>query len=83
MNNLDYWIGGSDLNAEGKWEYVNGKPMKMGTPFWAISMHGGQEPNDLNDENCLLIYKRDFYFFNDDQCDRLKAAICQHKPSIV
>ena len=58
------WIGGSDRNVEGSWEWTDGTPMDYF--HWAKN-----EPNDdvhPEDEDCLEIKKLPFPGWNDYPC---------------
>ncbi|MDK2413736.1 hypothetical protein QHH03_32080, partial [Aphanizomenon sp. 202] len=53
-----FWIGGSDIEAEGNWTWVDDSGIAPGTPFWAL--HSGlfgwsHEPSGGTSENCLAL----------------------------
>merc|ERR1712002_585017 len=68
----NYWIDGSDSEQEGHFVYLDGTPMKMGTPFW-----DNVEPNGGTRENCVELRSQVRYFMNDDSCGATKKVICE------
>nr|AFF59978.1 C-type lectin [Eriocheir sinensis] len=69
----DLWLGGSDSNTEGAWEFLNGDPVPMGIPFW----HPIQPDGD-NIEN-KLVFAHNGYFADAHEDDKL-GYICQYTP---
>ncbi|XP_035689154.1 macrophage mannose receptor 1-like [Branchiostoma floridae] len=69
-------FGLADRRQEGVWEWVDGTPLG-GYSAW---MPG--EPNNDNDEDCVLYYDRktnDGKTWNDDKCSSAKKFICEVK----
>ncbi|XP_078614388.1 uncharacterized protein LOC144883667 [Branchiostoma floridae x Branchiostoma japonicum] len=66
-----FWFGLADRRKEGVWEWVDG------TPLGGYSAWGPGEPNNDNDEDCVLYY--DGKTWNDDKCSSAKKFICEVK----
>ena len=64
------WIGATDSVHEGKWIWVDGKPVKR--TYWN---HG--EPNGKRRENCLQRYGSGNW--NDNSCNSKLPFLCQKK----
>ncbi|XP_055969221.1 CD209 antigen-like protein 2 [Sorex fumeus] len=65
------WIGLSDLQNEGSWQWVDGTPLELS--FWKPG-----EPNNDGDEDCVELYNDGW---NDDKCSKEKVWICE-KPTV-
>ena len=46
-----------------------------------IRQWGRGEPNDINTENCVHIYKRKNFYFNDEKCRNKIWFICERLDS--
>ncbi|XP_035692582.1 macrophage mannose receptor 1-like [Branchiostoma floridae] len=66
-----FWFGLADRRQEGVWEWVDG------TPLEGYSAWGPGEPNNNNDEDCVLYY--DGKTWNDEKCSSAKKFICELK----
>lgn len=33
---IHFWLGGSDVNKNGEYIWITGRPMPMGSPFWGV-----------------------------------------------
>ncbi|XP_047496165.1 C-type lectin domain family 4 member D-like [Penaeus chinensis] len=79
----DYWVGANDTETEGEWAWLNGTPVRMGTPFWALYSDYGndykQEPTSSGSDSgdCAFMDKSRFLYLDDGDCGSAKAAICQ------
>jgi len=81
----DLWLGGSDLEAEGVWKWVDGTeiPMSLQDANWAVG-----EPNNAygGTQHCLAKYfrgSRNFImqrFWDDAVCTAKKQFICTFDP---
>ena len=65
------WIGATDSVHEGKWIWVDGKPVKR--TYWG----GHGEPNGKRNENCLQYNRFGPGTWNDVNCDTKLAFLCQ------
>ncbi|XP_064098413.1 uncharacterized protein LOC135209630 isoform X2 [Macrobrachium nipponense] len=78
-----YWIGGRGMVHNSKWEWSSGSAVHMGTPLWALNGSSPgqyeQEPVDFYKslENCGYLDFERFHYMDDDDCNEIKAAICQ------
>ncbi|XP_068230235.1 C-type mannose receptor 2-like [Palaemon carinicauda] len=75
---MDLWMGGSDLRMEDDWVWEDNSKVPMGTPFWGQETRGMQEPAGGLYENCLSLSSSDFFYFHDDECQRMKGVVCQY-----
>ncbi|KAK3870463.1 hypothetical protein Pcinc_024312, partial [Petrolisthes cinctipes] len=71
------YIGGSDIMEEGKWVWLDGTSITMGTPFWGNEEMEGQEPMGYTIQNCLVLSNGDYFLFHDFGCDNEIGAICE------
>ncbi|KAJ8307524.1 hypothetical protein KUTeg_015608 [Tegillarca granosa] len=74
--NADYWIGGTDIEVEGEWEWITNKQRFTYTD-WAPA-----EPNNIvkdgMSEGCALMSSAQQFKWNDDNCATYKANfICE------
>ncbi|XP_063596070.1 C-type lectin domain family 17, member A-like [Penaeus indicus] len=67
---VDYWLGGYDVLEEGKWQWLNGRDVPMGVPFWYPG-----EPSGTLGEDFLAFTKEGF--FADQNEDALLHYACQ------
>nr|XP_045588190.1 ladderlectin-like [Procambarus clarkii] len=75
---LSYWVSGRDEGHEGSYFWTDGTQVKMGTPFWGDGINDNiQEPDGGTDQNCMLMYQEDHYFFFDAPCNNSYAVICE------
>jgi hypothetical protein len=65
------WIGGSDLQNEGAWIWEHSKARIV------FSNWGQNEPNGNRRENCLHLYKRKDWVWNDTICRLKMGFICE------
>ncbi|XP_057177781.1 CD209 antigen-like protein B isoform X1 [Triplophysa rosa] len=61
------WIGLSDSDEEGRWEWVDGSTLTYS--FWGL-----REPNGGTRENCVESYRSGW---NDNSCNKIKKWICE------
>ncbi|XP_063589313.1 natural killer cells antigen CD94-like [Penaeus indicus] len=86
LSDHDYWVGANDTETEGEWAWLNGTPVRMGTPLWALYRYSSsdyeQEPtsSDSSSSDCAFMDKSRFLYLEDGDCDSTKAAICQLPP---
>nr|XP_027231144.1 uncharacterized protein LOC113822815 isoform X2 [Penaeus vannamei] len=84
----DYWVGANDTETEGEWAWLDGTPVRMGTPLWALYRYSSndyeQEPTTSSSSSSSgrlrFLDKTRFLFMDDGDCDSAKAAICQLLP---
>ncbi|KAG7177914.1 macrophage mannose receptor 1-like isoform X1 [Homarus americanus] len=72
------YIGGSDSKKEGDWRWLDGTPVRMGTPFWGAQGSSPQEPQGGTSQNCSSLINTDHFFLHDLECDSLVGVICEH-----
>jgi len=65
------WIGASDRNREGTWEWVTGE--RFGFTNWYRN-----QPSYKRDEDCLQFNYYEKGAWSDEDCDLDKSFICQH-----
>uniref|UniRef100_A0A2I3HPY6 CD209 molecule n=1 Tax=Nomascus leucogenys TaxID=61853 RepID=A0A2I3HPY6_NOMLE len=64
------WMGLSDLNQEGTWQWVDGSPL---SPSFKQYWNRG-EPNNIGEEDCAEFSGNGW---NDDKCNLAKFWICK------
>uniref|UniRef100_A0A8C3WUH0 C-type lectin domain-containing protein n=1 Tax=Catagonus wagneri TaxID=51154 RepID=A0A8C3WUH0_9CETA len=69
-HNKATWIGLSDNNNEGSWQWVDNSPLQLS--FWQKG-----EPNNQGDEDCAELHN---HGWNDNRCTAENVWICE-KPS--
>ncbi|CAL4221108.1 unnamed protein product [Meganyctiphanes norvegica] len=73
----NYWVGGSDAAEEGTWVWMDGTPVKMGSPFWGYETAGGIQKPDQGDQGNCMILMEDYHFLAaDHMCEDGNAGIC-------
>ncbi|XP_076863865.1 CD209 antigen-like protein C [Brachyhypopomus gauderio] len=83
--NETHWIGLNDLETEGKWMWVNGKPLNHVT-FWYMRPNVPGEPDnwkfeDPSGENCASLGNEggNTSRWFDSSCRKLKKFICESR----
>jgi len=66
-----YWIGASDRDREGNWQWVTGE--RFGFTNWYRN-----QPSMKRDEDCLGFNYYNKGAWSDEDCDQLRSFICQH-----
>ncbi|XP_078312276.1 galactose-specific lectin nattectin-like [Crassostrea virginica] len=67
-----FWIGGSDVMAEGKWMW-----MTSHIPISYTNWARGTPSNNLGRQHCLSMYYHVGYLWNDEQCTLSLPFICE------
>jgi hypothetical protein len=75
------WIGGSDIDSEGNWTWLDHKP-------WQFNNFVQGEPNGEEAENCLEMKKqaagdRPAGWWNDKACSEKRNFICSYYNSKI
>ncbi|XP_043944421.1 hepatic lectin-like [Protopterus annectens] len=69
-----YWIGLTDQQQEGIWQWVDGTSYDDGVKFW----HTGNPDDYHNNEDCIELYHHDGKtLWNDSNCNRRQKWICE------
>ncbi|KAL7632624.1 UNVERIFIED_CONTAM: hypothetical protein RMT77_017062 [Armadillidium vulgare] len=93
-----FWVGaryalsksGNSTESKITWAWLNGKPVKMGVPFWSLYTVGIPEKNKQCEDNerklmprftgdaetCLSILEENFYYFSDEWCTIKLSPLC-------
>ncbi|XP_076063851.1 uncharacterized protein LOC143038493 [Oratosquilla oratoria] len=73
-----YWLGGHRKSGTSAFHWVDGSPMKMGTPFWGyLNDFKHQQPYDNVSQLHICMYDRGLYFLY--SCNHNMPPICQRK----
>ncbi|XP_076063352.1 uncharacterized protein LOC143038227 [Oratosquilla oratoria] len=74
-----YWVGGHHNTSTAQFQWVDGSPMKMDTPFWGFENDfKNQQPYDGHNQLHVCISDKGLYFFH--SCSNSnKFPICQRK----
>ncbi|KAG7154175.1 C-type lectin-like 15 [Homarus americanus] len=67
---MNYWIGATDKDSEGTWQWLTGTHVQGDVPFWFP-----EQPDGSNMENCLTIAENGY--FADGACNQEYGVICQ------
>ncbi|XP_040261458.1 C-type lectin domain family 10 member A-like [Bufo bufo] len=67
------WIGLSDRDMEGQWEWVDGTPYNSTFHrFWFQ-----KQPDNLGNEDCAVLLPGSLW--NDNKCRKLYSSVCEYK----
>ncbi|XP_044124999.1 C-type lectin domain family 10 member A-like [Bufo gargarizans] len=66
------WIGLSDRDMEGQWEWVDGTPYNSTPKFWFQ-----KQPDNLGNEDCAVLLPGSLW--NDNKCRKLYSSVCEYK----
>ncbi|XP_051011608.1 C-type lectin domain family 4 member D [Acomys russatus] len=70
---FSYFLGLTDEDVEGQWQWVDKTPFNPRMVFWKDG-----EPNGFVEENCVaLVYAQDKWAWNDFPCDLEGRRICE------
>nr|XP_006815389.1 PREDICTED: uncharacterized protein LOC100369221 [Saccoglossus kowalevskii] len=70
-----YWIGLNDITAEGVYQWLNGET--FGWTAWASGEPNNNNRSNTNGQDCVQLWKRRNYEWDDNNCRRKRAYICQ------
>ncbi|KAM9335515.1 uncharacterized protein ABDE67_020502 [Symphorus nematophorus] len=79
LTNKHAWIGLSDREKEGTWEWIDGSPTSKGPTYWEKDQpdNGGGDPR-FPDEDCAYMYTSSRYtLWNDRPCENSWGWICE------
>ncbi|XP_076063855.1 uncharacterized protein LOC143038496 [Oratosquilla oratoria] len=75
-----YWVGGHRKSDTATFQWVDGSPMKMGTPFWGHwNDYKNQQPYDGRNELHICMYDKGFYFFHSCNPSYKRPPICHRR----
>ncbi|CAC5386032.1 NCAN [Mytilus coruscus] len=75
INKKTFWLDGSDRAIEGVWVWTTSGQKFTVTNWFTRNSH---EPNNMNgNENCLQIYNKHDFEWNDDNCLSRHRYICK------
>ncbi|KAM3912080.1 uncharacterized protein RB166_020562 [Leptodactylus fuscus] len=66
------WIGLSDRDMEGQWQWVDGTPYNSTPKFWFR-----KQPDNLGNEDCAVLVPGSMW--SDDKCRKLYSSVCEYK----
>lgn len=69
---LAVWLGASDLDHEGDWQWFDGSPIK------AEDWHWNAPNNGFGLEHCMVLRPDFDPPLNDAECDRPKKFVCEY-----
>ncbi|XP_076063354.1 uncharacterized protein LOC143038230 [Oratosquilla oratoria] len=72
-----YWVGGHRKSATAAFHWVDGRAMKMGTPFWGHWNALKQQPYDGLSELHVCMADKGFYFLHSCGLNHMQPPICQ------
>ncbi|XP_037774037.1 perlucin-like [Penaeus monodon] len=63
-----FWLGATDQQAEGVWQWLDGRP---------ITDWGRGQPDNANgEEHCIHLGNK--YVLNDNECTKLRRFVCEY-----
>ncbi len=65
-----WWVGGNDITTEGQWTWAGGVA-------WTYTNWQGGEPNNVNNEDCLQLWRFTGGTWNDGNCSQAHHYICE------
>ncbi|XP_056395792.1 C-type lectin domain family 10 member A-like [Hyla sarda] len=68
---MSSWIGLSDRDMEGKWQWVDGTPYNATPKFWFQ-----KQPDNLGNEDCAVLFRGSMW--TDEKCRKLYSSVCQY-----
>ena len=69
-----FWTAGNDIQVEKDWVWAGVNENISEFTDWTPG-----EPNSVNgEEDCMTIYPRQGYHWNDEHCDKSMNYICEH-----
>ncbi|XP_037776792.1 uncharacterized protein LOC119573760 [Penaeus monodon] len=69
---LAVWVGASDRDIEGSWQWFDGSPIKAEDWYWNAPNNG------FGLEHCMVLRPDFDPPLNDAECDRLKKFVCEY-----
>ncbi|KAK7073773.1 hypothetical protein SK128_010827 [Halocaridina rubra] len=70
LDHSNYWIGASDEDFEGSWQWIDGTPVKLGAPTWRYDCDENLTQRPLIDPsaNCAVLDNSAHYHIADYPC---------------
>ncbi|XP_041740533.1 CD209 antigen-like protein E [Coregonus clupeaformis] len=83
--NKTHWIGLNDLETEGRWLWVDNKPLNQtGVQFWWLRSKEKDEPDNWTEQNpsgedCAALGNDNIgtHVWFDDSCEKMKRFVCE------
>ncbi|XP_075042195.1 uncharacterized protein LOC142101710 [Mixophyes fleayi] len=66
------WIGLSDSDMEGQWQWLDGTPYNATPKFWHE-----KQPDNAGNEDCAVLVPGSMW--KDDKCRRMYSSVCEHR----
>ncbi|XP_075690956.1 C-type lectin domain family 10 member A-like [Rhinoderma darwinii] len=66
------WVGLSDRDMEGQWQWVDGTPYNSTQKFWFRT-----QPDNLGNEDCAVLVPGSMW--RDDKCRKLYSSVCEYE----
>ncbi|XP_066938129.1 uncharacterized protein [Macrobrachium rosenbergii] len=73
----DFWIDGTFNGTS--WNFTNGEPVPLGTPFW-YATESEFTPNNDTATSCASITTDSGFLMKDVPCEEKYSPICEHDP---
>ena len=71
----EVWVGLSDAEDEGVWEWVTGKPSTLKEVRWAVG-----QPDNVGNEDCGEMWPGYYdYRINDATCSKMNYGLCEKR----
>ncbi|XP_066938172.1 macrophage mannose receptor 1-like [Macrobrachium rosenbergii] len=77
LTHTDFWIDGTFDGTS--WNFSNGEPVPLGTPFW-YATESEFRPNNDTAASCASITPDSGFLTKDVSCEEKYSPICEHEP---
>lgn len=83
LDELIFWVGATRNEQKSTWMWVDGTPMKMGSPFWGYQYQMGYKQMPISDTaRCVVMSHVYFFYFSETACTYDRYPICEAEAAI-
>ncbi|XP_076049831.1 C-type lectin domain family 4 member A-like [Oratosquilla oratoria] len=77
LDTNDYWVGAYRQTGWKTFYWIDGTPVKTGTPFWGYLNFDTQEPYDHSQQLHICMYRKGLYFLWSADVNHFQSPICE------